>query len=106
MPNTQTTDPHFAELARQEPDLLDRIFDYLQEELPELSPELAQSIQQRVRHAHGGHENYVRKSEPRPPMTPAVLALFNGRNATEVARRLGISRATVYRCIKQAGRGG
>jgi len=33
-----------------------------------------------------------------------VLALFNGRNAREVARRLGISRATVYRALKQAGR--
>nr|WP_305683079.1 helix-turn-helix domain-containing protein [Hydrogenophaga sp.] len=29
--------------------------------------------------------------------------MFNGRNAREVARRLGIGRATVYRLIKQGG---
>ena len=32
-----------------------------------------------------------------------VLSLFNGRNATEVARCLNISRATVYRLLKQPG---
>ncbi|WP_373995244.1 helix-turn-helix domain-containing protein [Massilia sp. WG5] len=30
--------------------------------------------------------------------------LFNGRNASEVARKLGIGRATVYRIIKQEER--
>jgi Mor family transcriptional regulator len=33
----------------------------------------------------------------------AVLAMFNGRNAREVARRLGIGKTTVYRIIKQSG---
>jgi len=32
-----------------------------------------------------------------------VLALFNGRNAREVARKLGISRTSVYRYLKQPG---
>jgi predicted transcriptional regulator YheO len=29
--------------------------------------------------------------------------MFNGRNATEIARRLKIGRATVYRMVKTAG---
>jgi DNA-directed RNA polymerase specialized sigma subunit len=32
-----------------------------------------------------------------------VARLFNGRNATEVARVLKISRITVYRLLKQPG---
>lgn len=32
-----------------------------------------------------------------------VLARFNGRNPREVARELGVSRATVYRKLKQPG---
>ena len=32
-----------------------------------------------------------------------VLRLFNGCNATEVARELNVGRATVYRVLKQAG---
>jgi Mor family transcriptional regulator len=31
------------------------------------------------------------------------MVLFNGRNAAEVARRLNISRASVYRIIKTPG---
>jgi DNA-directed RNA polymerase specialized sigma subunit len=36
-------------------------------------------------------------------MARKALALFNGRNAREVARRLGISRPHVYRLLKQPG---
>ena len=32
-----------------------------------------------------------------------VLAHFNGRNVSEVARKLDISRATVYRMLRVAG---
>ena len=39
----------------------------------------------------------------RERITAEVLRVFNGRNAAEVARRLGIGRATVYRIIKQEG---
>ena len=36
-------------------------------------------------------------------MVAEVLRTFNSRNATELARRLQVSRATVYRWIKQPG---
>ncbi|MCV2365541.1 helix-turn-helix domain-containing protein [Paucibacter sp. DJ1R-11] len=89
------------ELADQ-PDLVDRIFDYLVEILPELeAAEVRLSgARERVRREFAGIETYVRKRDA-GSLRPEVLALFNGRNASEVARRLGVSRATVYRCLKQ-----
>ncbi|TXH90421.1 MAG: hypothetical protein E6Q78_05235 [Rhodoferax sp.] len=63
-----------------------------------------------VRAEFRGEECYIagRPATARQQTVSQVLALFNGRNASEVARRLGIGRATVYRIIKQssASRGG
>jgi len=102
MPTTPSPHPQLDALIRQDPDLVDRTFDYLLAELPELSPERARLIAQQVRRVHGGQENYIRK-DAAAAVTAEVLRQLNGRNATEVARRPGVSRATVYRCIKQAG---
>jgi Mor family transcriptional regulator len=46
----------------------------------------------------------TRSPSERQLLVAEALRLFNGRNATEVARRLRISRATVYRWVKQPGR--
>lgn len=88
-------------------DLVDRIFEYLTS-----CPALLQAdadidaVKARIRQELGGDSHYVRRRGPQQSdHAPSILALFNGRNATEVARRLGISRATVYRVLKQAGRG-
>lgn len=99
---TKSPTPELDALVRQEPDLVDRIFDYILSELPELDCGKAQVIAHKVRQVHGGDLAYVRKRTENVPHE--VLRLFNGRNASEVARRLQISRATVYRVIKQAGR--
>jgi Mor family transcriptional regulator len=86
------------------PDLVDAIFQYLGEEFPQLSPRLT-LLKEEVRHEFSGIEIYIprRSSARRKQLTVEVLSLFNGRNATEVARKLGIGRATVYRIIKQEG---
>lgn len=53
---------------------------------------------------HFKGQRYV-ASRPDPGTTAArVLAMFNGHNARTVARTLGISRAHVYRILKQPGR--
>lgn len=101
--------PDLAALIAAEPDLVDRIFDYIFSE-----PAMAAAMQSRVkvgdtpiqalkdsvRAEFAGERHYIKKSNSRAKQ---ILALFNHRNATEVARRLDISRATVYRTIKQSG---
>ena len=86
-----------------EPDLVDRIFEYIFSD-PALALTIEQSslsnLKAAVRAEFSGERHYIAKRNPR---VTQVLALFDGRNATEVARRLGISRATVYRVIKQPG---
>lgn len=89
------------------PDLVDRMFEYLIELLPELrgSAEAVERIEQQLRSEFAGQDVYIpakslmSKAEERRQ----VLRLWNGRNATSVARSLGISRATVYRYLKQPG---
>lgn len=96
--------PKLAALIQAEPDLVDRIFEYILSELPEI----AQSVQKHkdaVRAEFAGEECYVasRPATARQQTVNQVLALFDGRNATEVARRLKIGRTTVYRILKQPG---
>jgi Mor family transcriptional regulator len=84
------------------PDLVDAIFQYLGEEFPQLAPRLL-VLKEEVLHEFSGIAVYIprRSSARRKQLTVDVLSLFNGRNATEIARKLGIGRATVYRIIKQ-----
>ncbi|HZX83181.1 MAG TPA: hypothetical protein VFF19_06420 [Reyranella sp.] len=88
-----------------DPDLVDRIFEYLLEEFPQIAgPGLAKA-KRAVRDEFRGEEVYIAARGPsdRHELAVSVLSLFNGRNAREVARRLGIGRTTVWRIIKQAG---
>lgn len=94
--------PELDRLIRAEPDLVDRIFDYILSD-PALARAIAgreEEMRQAVRWKVG-----KRSEQERNDMVVLVLSLFNGRNASEVARRLQISRATVYRVIKQAHQG-
>lgn len=100
-------------MLQAQPDLVDRIFDYILSD-----PTLAAAIKQQaadqkvtlpklkaaVRSEFVGEKCYItgQTTSERQQRVQQVLALFNGRNATEVARRLDISRATVYRYIKQS----
>lgn len=99
--------------VQAEPDLVDRIFDYILDD-PAMAMALkalggdgpaVDRLKSEVRAEFRGEECYIsgRAATDRQAMVQQVLALFNGRNATEVARRLQISRASVYRYLKQAG---
>jgi Mor family transcriptional regulator len=97
--------PNLDALIAQEPDLVDRIFEYLVAEFPQLAgPDFAKT-KKAVREEFAGQDAYIpqRPLSQRQEVVQSVLELFNGRNATEVARRLRISRATVYRVLKQEG---
>lgn len=94
----------------RDPDIVDRLFAYVLELLPEVARPAVQAneaeIKLGVRAEFGGrHVEYVRNGheQRRQMVAREVMALFDGRNATEVARKLQISRATVYRIIKQPG---
>jgi DNA-directed RNA polymerase specialized sigma subunit len=88
------------------PDLVDRIFDYIASELPAVYGRV-EPLKAAVRSEFAGERLYVtwRPVTERQRIVEEVLACFNGRNATEIARCLNIGRSTVYRIIKQAGRG-
>lgn len=95
-----------AQPAQQitEPDLVDMIVDYV----VGIEPNLAERRDQMtadLRAEFGGQRWYVaaRPETERQWRVREILARFNGRNATEVCRTLKISRATVYRTIKQPG---
>lgn len=104
----QTTD--LQRLLAAEPDLVDRIFDYVASLLPELGArgQRIAEAKDAVRAEFAGCDAYIarrrgRGARPDPEVVQEILTLFNGRNASEVARRLGVSRATVYRVLKQPG---
>ena len=98
--------------AFDDPDLVDRIFDYVLELLPEIGEraEVLREAKEAVRQEFAGERVYVagrkasEREQERQRLAQEILAQFNGRSATEVARRLRIGRATVYRRLKQAGR--
>lgn len=96
--------PKLQQLIQTDPDLVDRIFDYILQELPSLKPRMAE-MKAEVRAEFQGEECYIpmRGATDRQQRVQQVLALFNGRNASDVARRLQISRSTVYRLLKQPG---
>ena len=86
------------------PDIVDRIFDYIVEQIPELAAGHP-DVKRAVRNEFAMQFGYVRRRsiEEQQALAPEVARLFNGRSATEVARILNISRATVYRLLKQPG---
>ena len=87
-------------------DLLEQIFAMLCAVLPELAaapPARIEAVKRLIRIEYAGDRVYLRKRTV-VLRRADVFARFNGRNATEVARELGISRATVYRLLKQPGR--
>jgi Mor family transcriptional regulator len=94
-------------LVGQDPDLVDRIFEYLLTEFPHIAGEQFAKAKAAVREEFKGEEIYIpaRGATDRQNLIREVFALFNGRNATEVARRLHISRASVYRFLKQGRQG-
>ena len=96
--------PKLTAMIAAEPDLVDRIFDYILAELPEVAASV-QKHKDAVRAEFHGEKCWIaaRPATVKQQTVSKVLSLFNGRNATEIARQLQISRATVYRVLKQPG---
>lgn len=92
--------PKLDALLSQEPDLIDDIFLFLLREHPELAGKEAKTKAD-LRKEFGGESYYVAKRSA-TELKQQVLGLWNGRNATTVARELGISRGSVYRHLKAA----
>jgi plasmid stabilization system protein ParE len=101
---TAVPTPTLNALIQADPDLVDRIFDYVLVLMPEIARR-REEIVGRLRDEFAGQRVYIRRHvDPQgDEVAIKVLKLFNGRNATEVARTLGIGRATVYRKLKQPG---
>jgi DNA invertase Pin-like site-specific DNA recombinase len=98
-----TAKPAAATATEQrEADLVTAIFDVLTQTHPELQA-IRQDGEQAVRQRLAGMRGTVTIRPDSDTTARRVLALFNGRNARTVARQLGISRATVYRLLKQPG---
>ena len=96
--------PPLQTLIDAEPDLVDRIFDYILTEMPEISAAVLKH-KSAVRAEFAGEKCYIanRPATHRQEQAAQVLALFNGRNTHEIARKLHISPVTVWRYIKQQG---
>lgn len=105
-PSSRQAAPPPAAIA--DPDLVDRIFEFLADDhrLAVLDAQALAALKTAVRAEFKGEECYIagRPASARQELAASVLAMFNGRNATEVARALRIGRATVYRVLKQSGR--
>jgi Mor family transcriptional regulator len=101
---TTTSTAQLSALVAQEPDLVDRIFEYLLAEFPQIAGDQFAQAKTAVRAEFSGETIYIpaRGATDRQRLVQEVLSLFNGRNTAEVARRLRISKASVYRYIKQA----
>lgn len=94
-----------AQAKPKEPDFVASLLDLLCAQKPELEEDRAR-LDGALRQHFGGDRYYVAARTPQQESDDTartVLALFNGRNAREVARKLGIGRASVYRYLKQAG---
>jgi len=92
-----------------DPDLVDiilaRFLELIPNEADSTNIRLAKAA---VRRDFGGIDTYVRMFDGSPAdrkeeVAEKVRRMFDGRNATQIARILNISRATVYRCLKQPG---
>jgi transcriptional regulator of acetoin/glycerol metabolism len=90
-------------------DLVDRIIGYLQKNIGMTQGFEQQGainwadIENKLRREFGG-AGYIKKDGAAKPTASDILRAFNGRNPSEAARVLGISRATLYRKIKQPGK--
>lgn len=107
-PNPAATPPrHVLPPLFDDIDLVDRIFEMVAEMLSKRSasipPQELEELKQDTREYFAGQQCYIpkRSRTARQQRVRDVLSMFNGRNATEVARRCQTSRAEVYRIVKQ-----
>ncbi len=91
-------------------DFVDRVWDYLLQQWPQRLQDIpadeVEDVKQLIRQGERGERPYITPAgaTQRERRAMQILALFNGRNASEVARVVGVGRATVYRVLKQQGK--
>lgn len=93
-------------MARADHDFVEGLLDLLCSVKP-MTREERRAAGAAVRAHYGAGRYYVAAKGPDEDareLARKVLSNFNGRNAREVARKLGIGKTTVYRVIKQSGR--
>ncbi|MCD8514637.1 MAG: helix-turn-helix domain-containing protein [Burkholderiaceae bacterium] len=85
-------------------DIVTQILDMVHLEcgrIPELHDKLPE-IEQKARQMFGGEEHYVAATyRDRQKLVAMIRQDYNGRNVTELARRYGVSRRTVYNYVKR-----
>ena len=71
----------------------------------DVSQRLAEKIERRLRALMAGDRGYIssQSAADRQATHDRVRRMFNGCNATQIARELHLGRATVYRILKRAG---
>ena len=87
-------------------DVANEIMKRLAPELaPEVSKQIALLMEYRLRAEMAGDRGYIStvSTATREKKHEQVRRMFNGRNATQIARELKIGRATVYRILKKPG---
>jgi len=89
-----------------DPDFVDRVFEYLLREFPQIAGHECERVRSAMRFEFAGDKHYIKRQSQtdKERRKQQILSMFNGRNATEIARALQIGRTTVYRTLKQAGR--
>lgn len=72
---------------------------------PETAGMVGAEITDDIARCWKGERVYIgKKEQDRARIINIVRRRFNGRNARELARELGVGRATIYRYIKISGR--
>jgi Mor family transcriptional regulator len=88
-------------------DILHRAIERLRKKIPGITDAAAAALELELLEEFAGETHYIPKSRlvkaRRQVIVMETRRRFNGRNATEIARELGIGRATVYRIIKTPG---
>lgn len=80
-------------------DIISRLIEMLQECEGSLSEESARTIELQLRSEFKGERIHLCVKTPREQLQDQILQMHNGRNSKEIARKLGISLATVYRAL-------
>lgn len=93
-----------SEKEEQEADLVTAIFDLLEEKSADIQGSRVQ-LESAVREHFSGMRGTITAKPDAVTTAKRVLSMFNGRNTSEIARKLDISRQHVYRILKQPGNG-
>jgi Mor family transcriptional regulator len=80
-------------------DIIKRFIELLAEAQPSFSESIAEGIEHQLRHEYAGERVYIPK---RDIQSRALIAVrFTGNNTEELARKMRVSRRTVYRAVKK-----